>query len=70
MIMQTETLILILAATIAVLVMLVVFLVWHMSRKDSELHEKDQVIIREVRRNQTLIDRAVQHGVSRAAMLL
>lgn len=40
-------------------------------RTDSanELKEKNDVIVREVRRNQTLIDRAVQQGVSRAAML-
>jgi hypothetical protein len=33
------------------------------------LKEKNDVIVREVRRNQQLIDRAVQLGVNRSAMI-
>ena len=41
----------------------------HLIHKSYELKEKNDVIVREVRRNQELIDRAVQNGVRRAAML-
>ena len=44
-------------------------LVLHLIHKSYELKEKNDVIVREVRRNQELIDRAVQNGVRRAAML-
>ena len=68
--METSTLIFLLVATVAVLVLLVVFLVWRMSRKNDELQKKDDVIVREVRRNQAIIDRAVQQGVHRSTLLL
>jgi len=44
-------------------------LVVRLIHKNNELKEKNDVIVREIRRNQTLIDRAVQNGVSRSAML-
>jgi hypothetical protein len=40
-----------------------------MHRKDEDIKLKNDVIIHEVRRNQAIIDKAVQNGVSRAALL-
>jgi hypothetical protein len=37
--------------------------------KDEDLKQKNDVIIREVRRNQNIIDKAVGQGVNRAALL-
>ena len=59
-----------LSVTLALLAIVVGFLVLHLFRKSDELRQKNDVIVREVRRNQELIDRAVQNGVKRAAMLL
>lgn len=42
---------------------------WLNYRKDCVINDKNQAIVREVRRNQTIIDKAVQNGVSRAALL-
>ena len=66
--MQTSTIILMLVCIIAVLTAVVVVLLWQMHRKDENLRAKNDVIIHEVRRNQTLIDKAVGQGVSRAAL--
>ena len=44
-------------------------LVLRLFHKNDELKDKNDVIVREVRRNQLLIDRAVQNGVNRSAML-
>ena len=44
-------------------------LVLRLFHKNDELKEKNDVIVREIRRNQKLIDKAVQNGVNRAAML-
>ncbi len=66
--MQTSTIILMLVCIIAVLTAVVVVLLWQMHRKDEDLRAKNDVIIHEVRRNQTLIDKAVGQGVSRAAL--
>jgi hypothetical protein len=52
-----------------VLAVILGLLVLHLIHKSYELKEKNDVIVREVRRNQELIDRAVQNGVRRAAML-
>lgn len=68
--MQTSTLVILLTGIIAMLVALVCFLVWRMARKNDELRHKNKVIVQELERNQTLIERAVSHGVSRAALLL
>lgn len=67
--MQTSTLVLLLTGIIAMLVALVGYLCWRMARKNDELRHKNEVIVREVERNHRLIDRAVAHGVSRAALL-
>ena len=58
-----------LVGIIAVLTAVVVVLLWLMHRKDEDIKLKNDVIIHEVRRNQTIIDKAVQNGVSRAALL-
>ena len=57
-----------LVGIVAVLTALVVVLLWLMHRKDEDLRKKNDVIIHEVRRNQTIIDKAVAHGVNRAAL--
>ena len=56
-----------LVGIIAVLTAVVVLL-WQMHRKDEDLRAKNDVIIHEVRRNQTLINKAVGQGVSRASL--
>ena len=67
--MQTSTIILMLVGIVAVLTVVVVVLLWLMHRKDEDIKQKNDVIVREVRRNQSIIDKAVQNGVSRAALL-
>ena len=67
--METTTLLILMAAALGVLAVVVGLLVLRLFHKNDELREKNDVIVREIRRNQLLIDRAVQHGVSRAAML-
>ena len=57
------------ASALLVLAIVVGLLVIHLLHKSDELKEKNGVIVREVRRNQRLIDRAVQLGVKRGAML-
>jgi len=58
-----------LVGIVAVLTALVVVLLWLMHRKDEDLRKKNDVIIYEVRRNQSLIDKAVAQGINRAALL-
>ena len=67
--METTTLIILMAAALVILAIVVGMLVLHLFNKSDELKAKNDVIVREVRRNQLLIDRAVQNGVNRAAML-
>lgn len=67
--MELTTLIVLMAVALVVMAVVVGALVVRLIHKNNELKEKNDVIVREVRRNQTLIDRAVQQGVSRAAML-
>lgn len=67
--MQTSTIILMLVGIVAVLTALVFVLLWLMHRKDEDLRKKNDVIIYEVRRNQSLIDKAVAQGINRAALL-
>ncbi len=67
--MQTSTIILMLVGIVAVLTALVFFLLWLMHRKDEDLRKKNDVIIYEVRRNQSLIDKAVAQGINRTALL-
>ena len=40
-----------------------------MHRKDEDIKKKNDVIVREVRRNQMLIDYGVSQGLSRSTML-
>ena len=68
--MQTSTLVILLTGIIAMLVALVSFLCWRIARNNDELRHKNNVIVREVERNQRLIDRAVSLGLNRAALLL
>ena len=67
--METTTIIYLLIGIITLLLGIIIFQGWLMLRKNDEIEKKNDVIVREVRRNQTLIDRAVQHGISRAALL-
>ena len=67
--METTTLIILMAAALVILTIVVGMLALRLFHKNDELKEKNDVIVREVRRNQQLIDRAVQNGVNRAAML-
>jgi len=67
--METTTLMILMAAALVVMAMIVGMLVLRLFHKNDELKEKNDVIVREVRRNQKLIDRAVQNGVKRSAML-
>ena len=57
------------ATALVVLAVVVGLLILHLIHKSDELKEKNDIIVREVRRNQALIDRAVRNGVRRAAML-
>ncbi|MBR3009575.1 MAG: hypothetical protein IKH91_01970 [Prevotella sp.] len=67
--MEITTLIVLLAVALVVMAIVVGALVVRLIHKNNELKEKNDVIVREIRRNQALIDRAVQNGVSRSAML-
>ena len=69
MYMETTMLMILMASALLVLSIIVGVLVIHLLHKSDELKEKNDVIVREVRRNQALIDRAVQLGVNRASML-
>ena len=62
-------LMILMASALLVLAIIVGVLVIHLLHKSDELKEKNDVIVREVRRNQALIDRAVQLGVNRAATI-
>lgn len=61
--------IILMAAALVILTIVVGMLALRLFHKNDELKEKNDVIVRELRRNQQLIDRAVQNGVNRAAML-
>ena len=67
--METTTLIILMAAALVILAIVVGLLVLRLFHKNDELKEKNDVIVREVRRNQLLIDRVVLNGVNRSAML-
>ena len=67
--METTTLMILMAVALVVMAIIVGLLMLRLFHKNDELKEKNDVIVREVRRNQLLIDRAVQNGVNRAAML-
>jgi hypothetical protein len=67
--MEMTTVIILMATAMVLLAVVVGLLILHLFRKSDELKEKNDVIVREIRRNQALIDRAVQCGVKRAAMV-
>ncbi len=67
--METTMLMILMASALLVLAIVVCLLIFYLFRKSDELKEKNDVIVREVRRNQQLIDRAVQLGVKRGSML-
>ena len=67
--MGTTTIIYLLASIIVVLLAIVSFLIWRITQKNDELRQKNDVIVREVCRNQKIIDRAMQHGLNRSALL-
>lgn len=67
--MTTTAIILILAVAVAVLTVVIAVMVWLFVRKNRELKQKNEVIIREIYHSQNIIERAVKHGVSRAALL-
>ena len=62
-------LMILMASVLLVLAIVVCLLIFYLFRKSDELKEKNDVIVREVRHNQQLIDRAVQLGVKRESML-
>ena len=67
--METTMLMILMASVLLVLAIVVCLLIFYLFRKSDELKEKNDVIVREVRHNQRLIDRAVQLGVKRGSML-
>lgn len=67
--METTILMILMASALLVLAIVVCLLILYLFRKGSELKEKNDVIVREVRHNQQLVDRAVQLGVKRGSML-
>ena len=68
--METTTLMILMTAALVILAIVVGVLVLHLFNKNDELRQKNDVIVREVRRNQQLIERAVQNGVRRSVMLM
>ena len=69
MIMTTEMVITLLVIAVVALIGIVVSLLLHARRQERELKQKNEVIIREIYHSQNIIERAVKHGVSRAALL-
>jgi uncharacterized membrane protein len=67
--MEMTTVIILMATAMVLLAVVVGLLILHLFRKSDELKEKNDIIVRGVRRNQASIDRTVQNGVRRAAML-
>ena len=67
--MSTNTLIILLAIAVLVLAAIVMFLLWHAYRQERHLKSKNEAIVREMKRCDQVIERAVKHGVSRAALL-
>ena len=67
--MQTPTVFSLLVITIVVLAVVVALMLWHAYCQERDIRQKNDVIVREVRRNQKLIDYGVSQGLSRSAML-
>ena len=67
--MSTDTLIILLAVAVLLLAAIVMLLLWHAYRQERHLKSKNEAIVREMHRCDQVIERAVKHGVSRAALL-
>ena len=67
--MTSTTIIMSLAIAVVVLAVVVAVMVWLFWRKNRELKQKNEAIVSEIHRIQNIIERAVKHGVSRAALL-
>ena len=52
---MTTTIIILLSAAVLLLVMLMAALIWRVFRQSDDIKQKNDVIVREVRRNQLLI---------------
>lgn len=65
---MTLTIIVILAVAVVLLIAALAILMGLFWRKNRELKQKNDAIIREMYRSQNIIERAVKHGVSRAAL--
>lgn len=57
---MTTSIILLLSLTVVVLALLITILIWRNMRQQDELKHKNDVIVREVRRNQSLMQRSVR----------
>lgn len=57
---MTTTIIIMLSFAVVLLVLLIAVLVWRNIRQSDELRQKNDVIVREVRRNQALIHHSSQ----------
>ena len=57
---MTTTIIILLSSAVVLLVLLIAVLVWRNICQSDELRQKNDVIVREVRRNQTLIHHSSQ----------
>ena len=57
---MTTTIIILLSTAVLLLVMLLAALIWRNIRQSDELRHKNDVIVREVRRNQALIHQSSQ----------
>lgn len=57
---MTTSIILLLSLTVIVLVLLIAVLIWRNLHQQDEIQQKNDVIVREVRRNQSLIQRSVR----------
>lgn len=67
--MTTDMIIMILAVAVVVLTVVIALMVLLFWRKNRELKQKNEAIVSEMYRCQNIIERAVRHGVSRAALL-
>lgn len=63
------TILILMSICIAGLIATVIILVRHTNRQEDQLHERNKTIVREVRRNQALIDKATSQGLSRSSLL-
>ena len=64
---MTTTIIILLSVAVVLFVLLIAVLTWRNIRQNNELRQKNNFIVREVRRNQALI-RQNSHGVRHLGM--